>query len=206
MANQTMPQGFTYCWSDHRDVKIYVGVHLGSQDDGYVCSSKFMSKEYRERPQDFTREILFKGSYEECAKFETALIAGLFKQNKDTFYNRANGRKILFDDVVKSKMSQKAKGRKMPDGHLEKMLAARAGKPGPRKGVTLSEEVRRKISNSKKGIVTSKMGHKHTPESKKKMSDSAKSKPPITEETRLKLSESAKADWAKRKQEKSLVY
>jgi hypothetical protein len=112
----------------------------------------------------------------------------------------------LFDDVIRSKISKKAKGRKLSASHLEKMLLARAGKPGPRKGVALSEEVKTKISNSKKGIVTSKMGHKHTLETRKKMSDSAKNKPPITEETRIKLSESAKADWAKRKQEKSLGY
>jgi hypothetical protein len=206
MANQTITNGFTYCWSDHKHAKVYVGIHLGALDDGYVCSSKSMLKEYKERPQDFTRKILFKGPYEECAKFETALIAGLFKQDKNTFYNRSNGRKILFDDVIRSKISKKAKGRKLSASHLEKMLLARAGKPGPRKGVALSEEVKTKISNSKKGIVTSKMGHKHTLETRKKMSDSAKNKPPITEETRIKLSESAKADWAKRKQEKSLGY
>lgn len=206
MANQTELDGFTYCWSDHATGKVYVGIHLGDLSDGYICSSKAMKQEYKERPHDFTRQILFYGSYSICAKFEKELIAALFKSDKNTFYNRSNGKKILFDDVIKNKIRDKAQGRKMPYGHLEKMLAARIGKPGPRKGVSLSEETRKKISDSKRGVVTSKMGHKHTLETKKKMSESAKNRPVITEETRLKLSILAKADWAKRKQEKGLVY
>jgi hypothetical protein len=50
------------------------------------------------------------------------------------------------------------------------------------------------------------MGHKHTLECRKRMSESAKKRPAITDETRLKLSELAKADWAKRKLERGLVY
>ena len=206
MANQTECYGFIYCWSDHATGKVYIGIHMGDPSDGYICSSKVMKQEYKERPQDFTRQVLFNGPYSICAKFEKELIAALFKSDNSTFYNRSNGRKILFDDVIKNKIREKAQGRKMPDGHLEKMLAARIGKPGPRKGVTLSEETRKKISDSKRGVVTSKMGHKHTLECRKRMSESAKKRPVITDETRLKLSELAKANWAKRKLERSLVY
>jgi len=95
-----MANSFTYCWSDHKTAKVYVGVHLGNTDDGYVCSSKSMLKEYSDRPSDFTREILFEGDYDICASFEKALISGLFKQDKNTFYNRSNGKKILFDDEI----------------------------------------------------------------------------------------------------------
>lgn len=206
MVNQIEPNGFTYCWSDHATGMIYVGVHLGDPDDGYICSSKTMKREYNQRPQDFTRQILFFGPYAICANFETKIITSLFQTDKSKFYNRANGKKILFDDVIKDKIRAKAQGRKMQCGHLEKMLAARIGKPGPRKGVALSEETKKRISDSKRGVVTSKMGHKHTSETKKKMIESAKNRPIITEETRLKLSKLAKADWTKRKQEKSLVY
>lgn len=206
MANQSESDGFTYCWSDHATGKVYIGIHLGDPSDGYICSSKAMKQEYKERPCDFTREILFCGPYSICSKLEKELLTALFKTDKNTFYNRSNGRKILFDDVIKNKIREKAQGRKMPEGHLEKMLAARIGKPGPRKGVTLSEETRKKISDSKRGVVTPKMGHKHTLETKERMSESAKKRPAITYETRLKLSELAKADWAKRKLEKSLVY
>ena len=197
-----MAQGFTYCWSDHRDAKVYVGIHLGSPDDGYVCSSKTMLSEHKKRPLDFTREILFSGSYDMCAKFEKALIDGLFKQDKGTFYNRSNGRKILFDNEIRKKISEKNKGRKMPLGHIEKMLEARKGKPGPRTGVVLSDELRQRISDAKKGCVGHNKGKKFTLEQRKKMSESAKNKKPISDEHRLKLSLAAKSDWAKRKQEK----
>jgi len=194
-----MEAGFTYCWSDHRDKKVYVGIHLGLIDDGYICSSKTMLKEYKSRPQDFTRQILFMGDYDLCAGFEKALINGLFKQDKSTFYNRSNGKKILFDDEIKEKMRKKACGRKMPEGHLEKMLKAREGKPGPRKGVKLSPETIKKMKESLKGRVSPNKGKKASLESRKKMSESQKNRLPFDQKHRERLSLAAKLDWAKRK-------
>ena len=199
-----MANGFTYCWSDHSTAKVYVGIHLGSPDDGYICSSKTMLSEYKARPLDFTREILFSGPYDMCATFEKAIINGLFKQDKSTFYNRSNGKKILFDDEIRKKMSVKSKGRKMPFGHLEKMLSARKGKPGPRNGVVLSDEIKKKISEARKGMISPNKGKIASAETRKKMSDSAKKKAPFSDEHKAKLSLAAKADWAKRKQEKNL--
>ena len=204
MANQSARIGFTYCWSDHATAKVYVGVHLGSPSDGYICSSKVMLSEYKKRSHDFTREVLYVGPYEICASFEKALIAGLFKTDKNKFYNRSNGKKILFDEEIRQKISEKAKGRKMTPEHLKKMLSARDGKPGPRLGAKLSQETKNKISTAKKGF-GARTGHKHPLESRLKMSKSAKKRPPRTEETRVKLSESSKASWLKRKQERNLV-
>jgi len=36
----------------------YVGCHWGTEDDGYICSSKRMTKAYRRRPNDFKRRVL----------------------------------------------------------------------------------------------------------------------------------------------------
>ena len=180
-------QGFTYCWSDHLHAKVYVGVHLGDLDDGYVCSSKSMLAEYKARPQDYTREILFSGPFAMCAQFEKSLIAGLFKQSKDTFYNRSNGLKILFDDAIRDKIRQKALGRKMPKGQREKMMAGMAGRPGPRTGVVLSAETRQKISDAKKGCAGPNLGRKMSEETKAKMSLSQKLRAPFPAEHRAKL-------------------
>jgi hypothetical protein len=196
-------QGFTYCWSDHKDAKVYVGIHLGRPDDGYVCSSKAMMKEYQNRPQDFTREILFSGPYEVCAKFEYALINGLLKQDKNTFYNRSNGKKILFDDEIKNKISEKAKGRKMPEGQLAKMMAGRVGKPGPRKGVKLSSETIQKISESKKGSVGPNKGRKFSDEVRLRMSAGQKNRAPFTAEHKANLAVAMQAVREKRKMEES---
>jgi hypothetical protein len=194
-----MAQGFTYCWSDNRDAKVYVGIHLGLPDDGYVCSSKAMLAQQKERPQDFTREILFSGPYEMCAKFERSLISGLFKQDKATFYNRSNGKKILLDEEIKNKMSVKATGRKLSDETKKKISLAKLGSVSPRKGVTLSSQTRQKISESKKGCDGYRGGRTHSEETKLKMSQSHKNLAPFTEDHKENLSAAAKADWVKRK-------
>jgi len=195
-----MANGFTYCWSDHKTAKVYVGVHLGNTDDGYVCSSKSMLKEYSDRPSDFTREILFEGDYDICASFEKALISGLFKQDKNTFYNRSNGKKILFDDEIKKKISDKQKGTKMPNGHLEKMLKAREGLTPHRKGVVLTDEIKRKISDSKKGCVGPNKGRIMPEEQKLKLKLAHLGKK-HSEEHKKSVSLAVKEVWAKRKKQ-----
>jgi NUMOD3 motif len=194
-----MAQGFTYCWSDHLTAKVYVGVHLGNPNDGYICSSKTMLSAYKNRPNDFTREILFSGYYDECAKFEISLIKGLFKTNPETYYNRSVGKKILFDDEIKNKMKSKAVGRKLSNLTIEKISKAKQGKTSPRKGISLSQEIKEKISKSKKGM---RVGYQHSQDAKEKMSLAKLGKKQKTpsEETRIKLSQATKAYWEKRKQ------
>lgn len=36
----------------------YIGCHWGTEDDRYICSSKWMKRTYKKRPQDFKRKIL----------------------------------------------------------------------------------------------------------------------------------------------------
>lgn len=50
--------GFVYLWLDKKHNKFYVGSHWGTEDDGYICSSKTMLKAHKRRPQDFKRRIL----------------------------------------------------------------------------------------------------------------------------------------------------
>ena len=52
--------GFVYVWHDRKHKRFYVGCRWGSEDDGYVCSSVWMTKAYRRRPQDFKRRIVAK--------------------------------------------------------------------------------------------------------------------------------------------------
>jgi len=56
------------------------------------------------------------------------------------------------------------------------------------KGRKVSEETKLKLSEIKKGI-------KHTEETRKKLSESHKNKPPISEETRAKISANSKKMW-----------
>lgn len=55
-----METGFIYLWFDRKHKRYYIGCHIGNEDDGYVCSSSWMKKAYKRRPEDFRRKILEK--------------------------------------------------------------------------------------------------------------------------------------------------
>lgn len=50
--------GFVYIWRDRKHKRFYVGCHWGHEDDGYICSSRWMRNSYKRRPQDFTRRVI----------------------------------------------------------------------------------------------------------------------------------------------------
>ena len=50
--------GFVYIWYDRKHKRYYIGSHWGYEDDGYVCSSRWMRKAYNRRKNDFKRRIL----------------------------------------------------------------------------------------------------------------------------------------------------
>lgn len=142
-----MNDSFVYCWSDHATAKVYVGIHKGTDDDGYVCSSKHMKKAYVERPQDFTRQIIARGSFNDCAVFEVSINKQLVK-NLDTCYNRTAGKAIVLDEEARKLIGQKTRlfrtGRKMPP---EIGLAISKAK----KGKKFSKEHREALSRAQKG-------------------------------------------------------
>ena len=192
-----MATGFVYCWSDKKTAKVYVGVHRGCVDDGYVCSSKRMLSEYKQRPDDFSRQILFAGDYDICASYEVALIKGLFKTNKQTFYNRSAGKKILFDEDIKKKISQALVGNK---NGLNKPGPWK-GKSSPRKGQKHTEEAKKKMSETRLGRVSPNKGKTFSAEHREKLSLAHTGKV-ISEEHRKALSEASKKSWMKRKAQK----
>ena len=50
--------GFVYIWFDRKYKRYYVGSHWGTEDDGYICSSRMMRQSYNRRPEDFKRRII----------------------------------------------------------------------------------------------------------------------------------------------------
>ena len=53
-----MKYGFIYVWRDRKNNRYYVGSHWGTEDDGYICSSRWMRRAYSRRPKDFKRRII----------------------------------------------------------------------------------------------------------------------------------------------------
>ena len=70
---------------------LYVGYHKGSQNDGYICSSKWMLEEYKQRPENFTRMILAEGTAEDCHALEVTILKTADAMHSDRFYNQNNG-------------------------------------------------------------------------------------------------------------------
>lgn len=50
--------GFVYIWYDKKHKRYYIGCRWGKEDDGYICSSPWMKRAYKNRPEDFRRRIL----------------------------------------------------------------------------------------------------------------------------------------------------
>jgi hypothetical protein len=86
-----MNEAFVYCWTDWAKDKLYIGVHIGSPDDGYVCSSIPMKEERFTRPGDFTRTIVASGSKENMYSFERTLLKVVDAKNDPHYYNKSNG-------------------------------------------------------------------------------------------------------------------
>ena len=153
---------FVYKWNDIGTGKMYIGVHKGTPDDGYVCSSKYMLEEYDKRPNDFIREILQYGDYKECRLREIELLREVDAVHNDLFYNRSFAQGAISMD-------------KTPE-HREKLRLANLGKKqseetkAKRKLYKHSSEALSKISATHKGKPKSE-------ETRLRMSLAAKGKP-----------------------------
>lgn len=128
---------FVYCWTDHKTGMLYVGYHKGTETDGYVSSSKTFNEIYRERPEDFTRQIIANCITDDCLLLETRICKTLDVKNDNCFYNKHNGdgkflNKFVSDETRK-KISQSNRGRPKSLEHRAALSRSKTGKKrGPR--------------------------------------------------------------------------
>lgn len=148
--------GFVYIWYDVKKKMYYVGCHWGNTDDGYVCSSNWMRKAYRRRPNDFKRRILKSGLSREQMYIEEQRYFDMIKSEeiKEKYYNlhlsstkpwhaypesvKTVGEKISHSKKGKTigpcspetaaKISAKNKGRVFTEEHKDKLRQAKLGK------------------------------------------------------------------------------
>lgn len=189
-------EAFVYCWTDHKTNKLYVGSHKGSTNDGYICSSKIMKEQYNERPEDFTRQIIAEGKYEDIRKLESKILDIVDARLNEDFYNQHNGNGDFYlkghSVQARKKISIANTGKKRPDVSIKN-----------KKG--LSIESRKKISKNHKDVSGSNnplYGKKHTEESKQKMSKAQKGKlkgHKASLETKQKMSIARKLYWERRR-------
>lgn len=165
---------FVYCWTDHKKEKLYVGSHKGTIDDGYICSSKLMLEQYNVRQDDFTRQIIAEGTWDDCRKLESKILQSVNAKNNPDYYNYHNNspefRNKGHTEETRKKISLSSRGNKNAKGAIRseeyKAHLSLIKKTNPLK---LTEEYREKLRKGRKGLKPS-LGMIHSEETKKKIS------------------------------------
>lgn len=85
----TEKYGFVYLWFDRKHKRYYVGCHWGTIDDGYICSSRWMAKTQKRRPEDFKRRILKRNLSRTDMYLEEQRYFDMIKpeERKNRYYN-----------------------------------------------------------------------------------------------------------------------
>jgi hypothetical protein len=196
--------GFVYIWYDRKHKRYYIGCHWGTIDDGYICSSSWMKRSYKRRPQDFKRKILVTNIH--CRKQmlteEYRYLSMIKKEElRKKYYNLHNHHFNHWASDINSLLTV---GEKIKISHSrpelkQKFRESKLGDKNPMK----RPEVAERAGKSKKGMKTWNKGlTKETSsviaEQGKKHSLKMKGKSPwnkdkkMTEEYKLKVSKSTK--------------
>lgn len=151
--------GFVYLWRDRKHRRYYIGSHWGTETDGYVCSSRWMRKSFKRRPEDFKRRVLSRGLEKTELLAEEHRWLDLIKDDElgKKYYNltkHLNGHWST-DEVRTAVIAEKIS---KAEGRRDKIRLAHLGK-------ILSEETKEKIRQIR-------LGSKHSEETKKKISES----------------------------------
>jgi hypothetical protein len=151
--------GFVYIWLDSKHKRYYVGSHWGTENDAYVCSSSWMKKAYKNRPEDFKRKIITRiySSKQDLLNEENRWLAMIKPEElKERYYNLrihafghwsvdqdlslTVGQKISSSPDRAKNISAALKGKSLTENHKHKLRSVNIGKK-------YSDEI-----NIKKGI------------------------------------------------------
>ena len=144
----TSPSGKTYIGITRRDVKLRWG------NGGGYCQNPIFSKAIKKYGwSNIVHEILFEGlSREEAENKEIELIAKYKSNDGKHGYNVANGGRCTgtYTDEMRRRVSESNRGRKQSPETIAKRIVR--GKDHYLYGKQLSEEAKRKMSETKTGI------------------------------------------------------
>jgi hypothetical protein len=161
---------FVYVWTNQLTGKKYIGVHKGTADDRYICSSKIMKEEYDKNPEFFSRQIVCFGDYESMLIIETEMLKSVDAKYNSNYYNMHNGD----GNFYKKKCSYQ---------EIKKMSERMKGKPAKNKGKPMTEEQKQKLRKPKSEEHKQKLRKPKSEEQKQKM------RKPKSEEHKQKLRE-----------------
>lgn len=139
-----MEKAFVYKWVHLPTLKWYVGYHNGKKRN-YVCSSKLIKKHILEKPDEWIREIIQRGSDMEMYLLESTILQTLDAKNDPRSFNGHNNNGESFNTIGRTKefMSEKeiqnrknaAKLRScngLSKSHRNSLSKSLSGRPNPR--------------------------------------------------------------------------
>jgi len=176
--SENVKDSFIYRWTNNSNGMLYIGVHKGTPDDGYICSSKPMKKDYKENPEHFTREILEYGHYKDMWAKEYQLLVELNAVKNPMYYNKGNGGKQFYNmgplsPETRKKIGLGQLGRKLSEEHKQKIRLAKVGYKPTREAVEktrLANLGRKASEETKKQMSLYRLGKKRKEETKRKIS------------------------------------
>jgi len=158
--------GYVYKWTELSTWKWYIGSRSAKNchtDDGYVCSSKIVKPLIQNNPENWVREILWIGERNYATLVESEYLTYHNAASNEMSYNQHN-----------SDYKWNNTGRTMPQTpeHIIKRTSKRIGS-------TVSDDSKRKMSESAKGKIISaearanmskaQYGRKHSEDTKNKI-------------------------------------
>jgi len=148
-------------------------------------------KEYKERPNDFSRQIIAEGSVQDIRKLEAKILSSVKASTNDDFYNRHNNDGLFFEGWKKENISE---------NHRKNMSLSASKRKRTKEHIEKLHQGRRNSKNSKEhieAIKASKVDYKHSEETRKKISDKLRLNP---ESIKYRSSKAGKSSAQKRKE------
>lgn len=126
---------FVYIWTNISTKQKYIGVHKGTPDDGYICSSKTMLEDYKINPTIFKRDIIAHGSFDDMYDLESKLLREVDAAKNPQYYNQSNNNGKFY-------MSR------MPESGKEKLRKKALGRVAPNKGTSNPKQKEKMLHNN----------------------------------------------------------
>lgn len=195
MDNQSIT-GIIYKTTNLINGKIYVGQTIREKKDNYYGSGFWIKRAISKYGLSaFSKETLEEVfDWEILDQREIFWIEALSATNKLIGYNISPGgfgKTRIVSEETRKKISQAKTGYKYPPEFGEKMRKIVMGRPGWNKGKKMTEEFRKKVSDGHKGQIPWILGKSHTDEAKLKISKAGKGRV-VSEDTRKKMINSQK--------------